>query len=248
MSRFRLSFVPVVAFAASAVLASGCTTATGLRLGGASTAPPPAPRAAEATDPAPAAAPPNPAPAAPTDPAPPDPATAGAPPAAAPPAAAPEVRFSPSGVPYLPGGRLRGLDRTCDAAHDHCLRPETWFVADAWDDHDRPDRATPAFAARHQWFEWKLRTDVTGVGYRTVPANPATLAPGAIAVVFPIDTAAMHEVAAGVPPNEFVAETTHWVIGVVDRMDRDPTFFHLRGDHRRRRVAAARVVVEQGAP
>jgi hypothetical protein len=127
-------------------------------------------------------------------------------------------------------------DRSCDAAHDHCLRPWVWFVAskgDAVPGRWTGQRFVPADSVDG-------RIERAGMAYRTVPATSANLHKSAVVVVYSTDSAG--------PSAEDDALGPHWQLGKVAEVRADAGLVKLDGDDDYRNLALVRVAVLQWFP
>src|SRR5205823_8362720 len=69
---------------------------------------------------------------------------------------------------------------TCDAAHDHCIRPQTWFLSDTRPSPGRTSHVTPVYERDGCWLDYTDSDDYArrGVLYHTAPATIATVTSG----------------------------------------------------------------------
>jgi hypothetical protein len=147
-------------------------------------------------------------------------------------AAAAEAAAAAADPVAVPGGRLSRDPRTCDAAADHCLRPETWFLERTVGTMRRIDAV---FWADGAWRRWSSGAAVAGgPAHRTRPATLDDLAVGA-PVIFVMS--------GRVPANE--SEAHHaWALETIHSIDLgDETFEWGRGSAGTP-VGLARVIVE----
>ncbi len=130
----------------------------------------------------------------------------------------------------------------CDAAHDHCVKRETWFLADTRPSPGRMSPVTPVHEGDGCWLDY---TDDDyarrGVVYRTAVADAAAVKPGDVLIVLqPNDNEPPY------PSSVEAAQTTaRWTIAVVDALDARTKTFTI--ESRRERpisLAAARAIVE----
>lgn len=123
---------------------------------------------------------------------------------------------------------------TCDAAHDHCLRHDTWFVSE-WDG-DYVGDARPAYRHGDEYLEYERDQPMSGRGHRTVAATVDTVVVGATVVVF--------EPSADLPRGEEYALEHDWRIGTVGEVDVIEGAFRYQGKDWWIPLDGARVVVE----
>jgi len=82
-----------------------------------------------------------------------------------------------------PGPSIANGGGTCDAAHNHCLHSNTWFVAGAA--RQGKNDAMPCFRHEGKFWTWKHGDERDeGVAYRTAPATLANLSVGAVVFVY----------------------------------------------------------------
>jgi len=164
-----------------------------------------------------------------------------APPAAAEPAPPPgpyiEAHHDSFGNLIGPGGDPSSAATTCDAAHDHCLRPETWFVSE-WDGRGVAN-ATPTYRFEDAFHDWRRGETPPGSGHRTEPATAASVQVGAPAVMFD-----SFDFLGAPPTSEDDALTATWQMGTVEALDAATGKLRFAGEERWIPLAVARVVVE----
>jgi hypothetical protein len=66
--------------------------------------------------------------------------------------------------------------RVCDAGHDHCLRPGTWFVLEGAE-------AVAVYRRDGRWHRWGGAVVTGGTAYRSAPATAAMLVSGRAVLV-----------------------------------------------------------------
>jgi hypothetical protein len=111
-----------------------------------------------------------------------------------------------------PGGPVfmgRGVD--CDAAHDHCLRPDVWFSVGNIVP-GKLYRALPVYKLEDKWWTWRGDEEQPVKVYMTKQVGTAKLSPGTPVIWFSSDTSAPKWA-----DSEYEALTSsRWEAGVVD--------------------------------
>jgi hypothetical protein len=152
------------------------------------------------------------------------------------------AQISAYGAP--PGARPTGA---CDPAHDHCIRPTTWF----WMERPAgPGTASPVTPVHEQDGKWVTYAsgETAGMGYllRTELAKPASTKKGDLLIVWrPNDDEPLY------PESEDAAQksTTRWLSMVVETVSPSAGTFTIQArPDMPVPLAAARRVVETKEP
>lgn len=145
--------------------------------------------------------------------------------------AVPEPAAAP-GHAVVPGGPMSRDARTCDAAADHCLRPDTWFLVKT---DGAMTRLAPVFPADGHWHDWRGGAQVQGgPAYRTRPATFEDLAVGTQIIIYgPMR----------LPPSESEAYGT-WRLATVHALDAEKRTLAIGKAGSPHPVDYARVIVE----
>jgi hypothetical protein len=146
------------------------------------------------------------------------------------PAPAPAPASDPAPA-SAPAAEPRMGKMTCDAAHDHCIRPDTWFMTNP--DSMYPD-ATPAYEDGGAFYTWERKRPIDGEAHRTVAATADNVTVGAAIVVF--DSTGV------LPYSEDNALSHDWRYGTIAAVDGDAV--QLVDDSTWIPIDAMRVVVE----
>jgi hypothetical protein len=136
--------------------------------------------------------------------------------------------------------RREGKD-TCDAAHNHCLHSNSWFLAGA--PGLGPYQAVLVFRFEGRFYRWKdVEERDRGRAYHTVPATASNVAPGAKVLVF-------HPPGSddwGPPRSAAEArDSENWGLLEVASVDAAAATFGTRAGYRGYPLALSRVVVEE---
>lgn len=113
--------------------------------------------------------------------------------------------------PKNPGGSFKiATGVTCDAKHDHCLRPQARFLL--LDDSE----ARVVFAARGHWWDWQE------IGKQWWPGDAVTTAPATIQTVKVGDVVLIYngqQDDSGLPQGETAAHLEDWSVRKVVAID-----------------------------
>jgi hypothetical protein len=125
---------------------------------------------------------------------------------------------------------------TCDAAHDHCVRPWAWFVEDPV----KGARVTMFKNGKLHWvfaIDNLVADDDKVAGYRTVPVKPQAVKVG------------MHVYFRGsLPDTEASANTDWWMYGDVAEVQLEAGVFKIKGDNRHYPLETVRTPVVMWFP
>jgi hypothetical protein len=144
------------------------------------------------------------------------------------------------GHPHGPGGPVdMGAGPPCDAAHDHCLRPGTWFAADNIIA-GKFFRALPVYELDGKWYDWGEGEERTGRLFHTKLATASTLHHGDPVILFNTSQ----------PPQWATSEydgltSSNWEIAVVNAVNTSAKTFTVDGAGDPFPIDVARVITEQ---
>jgi len=129
----------------------------------------------------------------------------------------------------------------CDAAHDHCLPPGTWF-ADSGDRSGGSGVVGPCVDRDGTWHSIK-HVDVScdaATFHRTEPATVANAAAGTLVISY----SASSREPEGYPENETRARQGRWIIAEIGEVDAERGTFRFKNRPMEMQLAGARVIVE----
>lgn len=128
---------------------------------------------------------------------------------------------------------LTGIQETCDARVDHCLRPWVWFV----DDGGTPAPARWNGKAFVRAADPDMVIERPGLAYRTRPAKESELRPGRRVLVYRNSERG--------PPSQTDAHATRgdWMFAEVGKVDANFHVFTVKGSDERYPVDNARLLV-----